>query len=121
MAPKLPHAKISDLTVEVDAAPMDTALGEVAWATVAITYVSGGVEPTLAIRVPVPWAEPDKPREALRRARQLIDHACAYSDLNMTANVNAAPPEIFEETVLEGLAQELGITPPATKPARSRP
>ena len=120
MASKLPPAKISDLTVEVDAAPMDTALGEVAWATVSITYVSGGVEPTLAIRVPVPWAEPDKPREALRRARQLIDHACAYSDLNISANMNAAPPEIFEETVLEGLSQELGITPPATKPARSR-
>jgi len=118
MASKLPPAKISDLTVEVDAAPMDTSLGEVAWATVAITYVSGGVEPTLAIRVPVPWGEPDKPGEALRRARQLIDHACAHSDLNMAPAT--PPPEMFEETMLEGLAQELGIAPPTTKPARSR-
>jgi len=122
MASKLPPAKISDLTVEVDAAPMDTSLGEVAWATVAITYVSGGVEPTLAIRVPVPWAEPDKPREALRRARQLIDHACAHSDLNMSANMNAPDmvPDVFEDTALEGLTQELGITSPASRPARSR-
>ena len=112
MASKLPAAKISDLTVEVDAAPVDTALGEVAWATVAVTYVSGGVEPTLAIRVPVPWTEPDKPREALRRARQLIDHACASPSLN------TAPPDMFEDTMLEGLTQELGITPPVTKPAR---
>jgi len=113
MASKLPPAKISDLTVEVDAAPVDTSAGEVAWATVAITYVSGGVEPTLAIRVPVPWSEPDKQSEALRRARQLIDHACASPSLN------AAPPDLFEETVLEGLTQELGISPPATRPGRS--
>jgi len=114
MASKLPPAKIADLTVEVDASPVDTALGEVAWATVAITYVSGGVEPTLAIRVPVPWAEPDKQGEALRRARQLIDHACASPSLNI------APPDLFEDTALEGLAQELGIAPPATRPERSK-
>lgn len=118
MASKLPPAKISDLTVETDASPTDTAMGEVAWATVAITYVSGGVEPTLAIRVPVPWSEPDKPREALRRARQLIDHACAHSDLNVPPVTDAAP-DIFEATALEGLAQELGIAAPTTRPART--
>jgi hypothetical protein len=115
MAGKLPAAKISDLTVEIDSVPVETSLGEVAWATVAIAYVSGGVEPTLAIRVPVPWSEVDKEREALRRARQLIDHACTFPGLN------AAPsPGLLEDTALEGLAQELGITPPATRPARSR-
>ncbi len=112
MASTLPPATILDLTVEVDASPVDTPTGEVAWATVAITYVSGGLEPTLAIRVPVPWAEPDRQREALRRARQLIDHACGFSGLN------EPPPDLFAETVLEGLSQKLGISPPATRPAR---
>lgn len=114
MGEKLPVAKISDLTVEIDSIPVDTSLGEVAWATVAITYVSGGVEPTLAIRVPVPWDEPDKEREALRRARQLIDHACTFPGLA------ASSPGILEDTLLEGVTQELGITPPTTKPPRSR-
>jgi hypothetical protein len=111
VASKLPPAKISDLTVEIDTSPMDTSLGEVAWATVAITYVSGGTEPTLAIRVPVPWSEADKKQEALRRACQLIDHACAFPDFN----VRPVPP-VEEESVLEGLVQELGIAPPTTQP-----
>ncbi len=115
MAEKLPAAKISDLTVEVDAVPVDTALGEVAWATVAITYVSGGVEPTLAIRVPVPWEEKDKDGEALRRARRLIDHACTFPGLNAMPS-----PGILEDSLLEGVAQELGLTPPTAKPARGR-
>ena len=115
MAEKSLAAKISDLTVEVDATPVDTSLGEVAWATVAITYVSGGVEPTLAIRVPVPWDEKDKEGEALRRARRLIDHACTFPGLN------AAPgPGRLEGTLLEGVTQELGISPPTTKAARER-
>jgi hypothetical protein len=114
MAEKLPTAKISDLTVEVDPVSVDTSLGEVAWATVAITYVSGGVEPTLAIRVPVPAEEADKEREALRRARQLIDHACTFPGLAQPVSA----PGILEDTVLEGVTQELGITPPATRPGR---
>jgi hypothetical protein len=114
MAEKLPAAKISDLTVEVDSAPVETSLGEVAWATVAITYVSGGVEPTLAIRVPVPWEEPDKEREALLRARQLIDHACTFPGL-----ARPSSPGILEGTVLEGLTQELGIRGPTRSPAPS--
>jgi hypothetical protein len=113
MAEKPPAAKISDLTVELDASPVATALGEVTWATVAITYVSGGVEPTLAIRVPVPWREADKEREALRRARRLIDHACAFPRLT------EGSPETAQDTALEGLAQELGITAPTTQPATS--
>lgn len=116
MAEKLPPAKITDLTVEIDAAPVESALGPVAWATVAITYVSGGLSPTLCIRVPVPWVEEDKHREALRRARQLIDHACAMSGLNAPTS----QPGFLEDTVLEGLAQELGIAEPTPQPARSR-
>ena len=112
MAEKLPATKISDLTVEIDSVPVDTSLGEVAWATVAITYVSGGVEPTLAIRMPVPWNEQDKEREALRCARRLIDHACTFAGLTGTS------PDMLQDTVLEGLTQELGITPPTTRPAR---
>lgn len=115
MAEKLPAAKISDLTVELDASPVATSLGEVVWATVAITYASGGVEPTLAIRVPVPWSEPDKEREALRRARRLIDHACTFPGLTETS------PETPQGTALEGLTQELGITAPTTQPATTRP
>lgn len=97
MAEKLPAAKISDLTVEIDSVPVDTSLGEVAWATVAITYVCGGVEPTLAIRVPVPWEEADKEREALRRARELIDHACTFPGLAQPVS----SPGMLEDTALE--------------------
>src|ERR1700761_3119302 len=107
MAEKELTAKISDLTVEVDSVPVPTSLGEMVWATVAITYVSGGVEPTLALRVPVPWEEPDKEREALLRARQLIDHACSFPGL-----ARPTSPGLLEGTVLEGLTQELGITEP---------
>ncbi len=114
MAEKFPSVKISDLTVEIDSVPVETSLGEVAWATVAITYVSGGVEPTLAIRVPVPWSEADKEREALRRARQLIDHACTFPGLAQ----QVSSPGILEGTALEGLAQELGISEPKTQPNR---
>ena len=116
MEEKLSPAKISDLTVEIDSIPVETSLGEVAWATVAITYVSGGVEPTLAIRVPVPWEELDKEREALSRARQLIDHACTFPGLARPGS----SPELLEDTTLEGLSQELGITEPTHGPARSR-
>jgi hypothetical protein len=118
MAEKFPAAKITDLTVEIDAAPVETTLGEVAWATVGIAYVSGDVEPSLAIRVPVPWAEPDKRREALRRARQLIDHACIFPGLN--AAQPASSPGVLENTVLEGLSQELGISEPKTRPSSAQ-
>jgi hypothetical protein len=116
MAEKQPPAKISELTVEVDSIPVDTPLGEIVWATVAITYVSGGVEPTLALRVPVPWEEQNKEREALRRARQLIDHACTFPGLNLVES----GPAMLQDTVLEGLSQELGMSPPTTRPARGR-
>lgn len=111
MAEKL-GAKITDLTVEIDASPVESSFGAVAWATVAISYASGDLEPTLAVRVPVPWAESDKRREALRRARQLIDHACTASGLNGTQAPE--PPGVLEGTVLEGLSQELGISEPTT-------
>jgi len=113
MADKLPRAKLTDLTVDLDSAPIDTALGKMVWATVAITYAMGDLEPTLAIRVAVPAAEGDKRNEALRRARQLIDHAC-------TTLPAATPPGgqqsgILEGTVLEGLSQELGLAEPRTR------
>lgn len=119
MAQMMPGAKIIDLTVEIDSRPIESATGLVAWATVAITYASGDLEPTLAIRVPVPWSHEDKKREALSRARQLIDHACTASGLNMVAP--PAAPGIMEDTVLEGLPQELGISEPTTKAGRKTP
>ena len=116
MAETVPRAKITDLTVDIDASPVDSMLGEVVWATVAITYASGDLEPTLAIRVPVPASEPDARSAALRRARQLIDHACTTLP---TASSGPREPGILKDTVLEGISQELGLTEPTAKPSRS--
>jgi hypothetical protein len=114
MADKLPKAKLTDLTVDLDPVPVDTALGKMVWATVAITYAMGDLEPTLAIRVVIPATEGDQRNEALRRARQLIDHAC--SSLPATALPGAQQPGVLEGTVLEGLSQELGLAEPRTRP-----
>jgi hypothetical protein len=53
---------------------------------------------------------------ALCFARQLIDHACVA----MVPSPADNDPGILEGTVLEGLAQELGISEPKTKPSRKR-
>jgi hypothetical protein len=113
MAEPPPRAKITDLTVDIDASPVDFMLGEVVWATVAITYASGDLEPTLAIRVPVPASERDARNEALRRARQLIDHA--RTTLPITTAPGSHQPGILKDTVLEGISQKLGLTEPTTK------
>ena len=77
---KVSGAKIVDLDVSLDATPVDTRLGPVVWASVTIQYTLAGLSPCVTIRVPLPWREgettQDRRAEALRCARQLIDHAC---------------------------------------------
>ena len=122
-------AKITDFETSFDAVPVASAEGEVIWADVRIDYILSGLTPTVTIRVPVPWNERDTPDErkskALRCARQLIDHACR------AAGVGAAETEIDDSrveevldavtpTALEGIAQELGLAAPTSKPRRQR-
>lgn len=111
MTLKLSTAKVTDLTTTLDAVPVETATGPVVWATVRITYLADGLEPSVTLCVPVEWqdGESDDQRKskALRSARQLIDHAC---------NVMVEPAP--RASILEGLSQELGLATPTTKPAR---
>jgi hypothetical protein len=122
MAPKPAAAKILDFETTLDVSPVPSADGEVIWADVRIEYILSDLKPTVTIRLPIPWREQDSPEErkaqALRFARQLIDHAC------LAAGVPAANPvgglatddERDEGTsALEGLAQELGLAAPTTK------
>lgn len=73
-------AKILDLETTFDAVPVPSAEGDVIWADVRIEYKLSGLNPTVTIRVPVPWEGADtaelRKSKALRCARQLIDHAC---------------------------------------------
>ena len=122
MAAKLPNAKITDLVVKVETGPVATPLGLITWASVEIRYLSGGVEPSVTIRVPVSWtdseSDADRQAQALRRARQLIDHACTSPAL--AGEPPAERAGLLEGTALEGLSQELGITQPTTKPLKVR-
>lgn len=122
MAVRFPNAKITDLVVTIEPGPIETPLGPVAWANVDIHYASGGVEPSLTIRVPVSWSDSesaaDRQAQALRRARQLIDHACTSPAL--APETPAGQAGVLEGTALEGLSQELGIRPPTTRPAKGR-
>jgi hypothetical protein len=116
-------AQVSDPSVSFDAEPVATPGGPVLWATVNITYLSEGTAPSVSIRVPLPWSGRDSAEEqkseALRRARQLIDHACEASGMGGPASREA--PADPPGTLLEGLSQELGIALPTTKPVRTLP
>lgn len=129
MALKPSTAKITDFETSFDAVPVGSVEGEVIWADVRIDYVLSGLTPTVTIRVPVPWNERDTPDErksnALLCARRLIDHACR------AAGVGAAETEIDDSRIeevldavapkaLEGIAQELGLAAPSSKPRRQR-
>jgi hypothetical protein len=122
MDPKPAVAQILDFETTLDASPVQSADGEVIWADVRIEYLLSGLKPTVTIRLPIPWREQDAPQErraqALRCARQLIDHACR------AAGVPAMEPVIGHYiddpsevgiSALEGLAQELGLSAPTTK------
>jgi hypothetical protein len=119
---------VTDLDTAFDAAPTDGPEGPVLWATVKIEYVLSGLIPLVTIRVPVPY-DPDEPEErrrgkALRCARQLIDHACqAAGNLPSEPNKPKAQKVLEDNppSPLEGVAQELGLAEPTTRPKqRSR-
>jgi hypothetical protein len=122
-------AKIIDLDTTVEAVPSDTAEGPIVWATVLMEYALAGLAPLVTIRVPIPYQESDSELErraqALRCARQLIDHACR------AAGIGPAEPEAGDNGVaeaiesvtppgLEGIAQELGLAKPTRQPRRER-
>lgn len=129
MALKPSTAKITDFETSFDAVPVPSPEGDVIWSDVRIDYILSGLTPSVTIRVPVPWNERETPDErktnALRCARQLINHACR------AAGVGAAEAEIDNSlvgeildavtpTALEGIAQELGLATPTSKPRRAR-
>lgn len=123
MALKLSSAKVIDLDATFDPGPVESGEGPLIWATVRIAYTLEGLSPDIAIRVPIPWDEretPDQRRtQALRAARQLIDHACRAV---APAEVEAAQ-DIIDRIMppsLEGIAQELGLTDPTAKPGPRR-
>src|ERR1700761_2347729 len=80
MALNLARVRIIDFETSSDAQPVMTAGGEVVWSDVRIDYVLAGLNPTVTIRVPVPWdaseSAESRKSKTLRCARQLIDHAC---------------------------------------------
>ncbi len=129
MALKPSTAKISDFETSFDAVPVASPEGDVIWADVRIDYILSGLTPTVTIRVPVPWSERDTPEErksnALRCARQLIDHACRAAGVAAAeTGLNDTPVEEVLDavmpTALEGIAQELGLATPTAKPRSER-
>jgi len=114
MAPTLAPSRITELRTVLDAEPVITTAGAIIWAKVDISYSCGAANPSVTIRVPLSWSKSDTDTErrdmALRFARQLIDHACAAM----------VPPIDVQTPVFEGLAQELGLSDPTTKPPRKR-
>jgi nucleotide-binding universal stress UspA family protein len=119
--------RIVDFETSFEAAHVITQNGEVIWAEVRIVYTSSGVEPSVTIRVPVPWeanqTAGQRKAAALRAARELIDHACRASGLQLDKSEESIG-EIVEDVLpsaLAGLTQELGLTPPAAKPRKKSP
>jgi hypothetical protein len=115
MASKLPRPKITVMSTSVGHEVFSSTAGPAVWGNVEIRYASEGVEPTLNIKVPIPivanQTDAQRRGEALRRARKLIDHACAAIEFQPALDL----PEI-----IEGIAEELGVLPPTTQPKRSR-
>ena len=118
-------AKVTDLHTTVEPDTVDTADGPILWATVRMDYTLSGVTPVVTIRVPIPFidgqSETERRGQALRCARQLIEHACR------AAGIGSAEPETeenpFEEAIdsvapsaLQGIAQELGLAKPTRQP-----
>lgn len=123
MAQIKPHtAKVADLSTRFEALPELTGIGPILWADVEITYVMAGLNPTVAIRVPILFKEgeldADRKRQALRNARLLIDHACQVSGVTTDAPVTTRVQDAIEEMLpasLQGISQELGLSPPMTE------
>jgi hypothetical protein len=116
MASKLPRAKITDLITTVDIEVFTSPAGPMVWGAVEISYASEGLRPQVTIKVPVPvvasQTDAQRRAEALRRARKLIDHACAA--------IEPEPEEGGVREMVEGLAEELGVLPPTAAPKRAR-
>lgn len=114
----LTKAKLIDLQVTFDAQPLPIAFGEITWASVDLTYSASGVGAEMTVRVPIEWdgdASDDAKRDlALRRARDLLDHACNAPGLARAASSKMPPADVTSP--LEGLAQELGLSEPITSP-----
>lgn len=129
MVPKPSTAKITDFETTFDVAPVSGPDGEVIWADVRIDYILSGLFPRVTIRVPVPWSPHEtidqRRSKALRCARELIDHACRASgvgpqepeaaDTTMSHLIDSVAPP-----VLEGMAQELGLAAPTTRPRQNK-
>src|ERR1019366_6321605 len=84
----LAAAKVSELIISFEPSPVETNAGKVIWATVGINYVLGDLSPTIHVKVPLMWDD-SAPAEmlrtnALRAARQLIDHICVASGTSGT-------------------------------------
>lgn len=121
MALKPSAAKVIDLDATFDTAPVESREGPLLWATVRIAYTLQGLSPDIAIRVPISWNAQDSQEQrrdqALRAARQLIDHACRAV---APADVESDSLEDIIRTPLEGIAQELGLTNPTSHPKPRR-
>lgn len=128
MPPKPSNAKITDFETTFDATPVPGPDGEVIWADVRIDYILSGLFPRVTIRVPVPWSPYEtidqRRSKALRCARELIDHACKASGVPQEPDTSdTAAADVLESVtppILEGVAQELGLAAPTTKPKKPR-
>ena len=116
-------AHMIDLSTRFETLPVDTDAGPILWADIRIAYTLAGLDPTVDIRVPVPFeaGETDAQRKAkaLRSARLLINHACQAAGVRADRPVSASIQEAIEgmiPTSLVGVAQELGLISPTTKP-----
>lgn len=127
--PKPAAPRITDFETSFEAIPVPSADGDIIWADVRIDYILSGLTPSVTIRVPVPWSEQDTQEErksnALRCARQLIDHACraagvpnAEPDPDQDAVADAL--DAATPTIVEGIVQELGLTSPTSQPRRRK-
>jgi hypothetical protein len=116
-------AKVADLSTRFEALPEQTEIGSILWADIEITYILAGLNPTVDIRVPIPFVEgqtdAERKRQALRNARSLIDHACqiggVQADTPVTAKVQTALEEMLPAS-LQGIAQELRLTEAVSEP-----
>jgi hypothetical protein len=126
MAPKPDSVLVTDLDTAFDAVPVEGPEGLVLWATVKIEYVMAGLIPVVTIRAPVLY-DPDEPEDrrrskALRCARQLIDHTCQVAGSVPSEPETQTSAKIIDDIVpsaLEGVAQELGLAAPTTRPKQA--
>lgn len=126
MALKPATAKIIDLDTTVDVVPVESREGPIVWATVKMEYTLAGLTPLVTICVPVPWKDSDTQDErraqALRCARQLIEHACRAAGVGPAEPVTEGLAEAMAEEIvpsaLEGISQELGLAAPTAAPKR---